>query len=145
MKNIISTTFIGLWMVRNGQTWRLVFGAAVYDTYGDTRSLKYALNGRVYECKNVYCFQRLANDATRFTQEQFDSYLGYVIERNYRDVRNIGWKQSLEEKVNAQIPMKNAELQNLLSLRASEQNIQDEMNQDITGTTGLTYFKCLIQ
>jgi len=82
----------------------------VYDSYGDTRSLRYVLDGRVYECTNLYCFQRLANDATRFTKEQFDSYISYVIERNYSDVRSIAWKQSLEEKANAQIPMKNAEL-----------------------------------
>src|SRR5437868_9942490 len=98
MEKIVTTTFASLFLVRKDGIWRLVFATATYDTYGDTHSLRYALDGKVYECKNCHCFQRIISNASTLIKEQLELYMRYVIERNYSDISTNEWLQKLEQK-----------------------------------------------
>lgn len=145
MENIVRSIFTGLYMVRKDRVWRLVFGAAIYNTYGETIALLFALNGKVYECKNSQGWRRIINNAASITKEQFDLYIKYVIDQNYSDVKMASLKQKLEQKYLAN-NLTNSEVRNLLEYRQVEEIAFDEMITDVSGNNkGLTYFKCLIQ
>lgn len=131
-------------MVRKDNVWRLVFADATKDQYGDTRGLRYALNGKVYECKNCNCFRRISNSISNVTKEQFELYIRYVIDQNYAEVNRIAWRKQLEKKL-VENTLTNVEQRNLIEFRRSDEIAEDEMTQDISGTKGLTYFKCLLQ